>query len=59
MTEYGSAQVFQKLRNSNIALTIDIERLKVEREELNNELNIDRGDLNNVESAMNQLSREI
>ena len=37
----------------------DIERLKVEREELNNELGIDRGDLSNVEMNMAQLSRQV
>ena len=38
---------------------LDIERLKVERDDLNNELNIDRNDLNNVEMAMAQLNRDI
>ena len=40
-------------------LTVDIDRLKAEREELNNEMNIDRNDLANVESAMNELGREL
>lgn len=40
-------------------LSLDIERLKEERDELNNETGIDRGDLNTVETAMSQLGREI
>lgn len=36
-SEYNSGQqIFQKLRNSIVSSYVDIERLKVEREELNN-----------------------
>ena len=31
----------------------------MERDDLNNELNIDRNDMNNVEMAMSQLNRDI
>jgi hypothetical protein len=33
--------------------------LKAEREELNNEMNIDRNDLVTVEASMNDLGREL
>ena len=59
-SEYNSGQqIFQKLRNSTLSSYVDIERLKVQREELNNQINIDRGDLNNVEMAITQLNREL
>ena len=59
-SEYTSGQqIFQKLRNSTLSSYVDIERLKVQREELNNQINIDRGDLNNVEMAISQLNREL
>ena len=59
-SEYNSGQqIFQKLRNSTLSSYVDIERLKVQREELNNQINIDRGDLNNVEMAISQLNREL
>ena len=40
-------------------MRLDIDRLKAEREQLNNEMNVDRNDLGNVESSMNELGREL
>lgn len=36
-----------------------IDKLKAEREQLNNEMNIDRNDLNTVQNSMNELGREL